>query len=341
MNILFFSRLFHPNIGGVEKHVLKISEVLIKKGHNVTVVSEQDAHFTGSNYRRIAIYKMPVGKNNWFKKFRIWIWLLKNISLIKKADVIHCHDVFFWYLPFRFLFPFKKVFVTFHGYENYPLKSRQILMHKISEKLAFGNICIGDFIQKWYKTKPTYVSYGAVDVIRSKRRKHEKEKQNKNSAVFIGRLDKQTGIKMYVDAYKLIKKKIPDFELLAIGDGPYRGKIAKDIKTLGFQREPEKHFKNYRFAFVSRYLSILEAMAYRKLVFAVFDDPIKKDYLEMSPFAKYIIISGSLADLCSKIKLYLNSRKQERKLVEKAFFWVRKQTWNELTNIYLKLWQKY
>jgi hypothetical protein len=50
-----------------------------------------------------------------------------NRDLIKEADIIHCHDVFFWYLPFRFLFPQKKVYIPFHGYEgNNPPNKRKI-----------------------------------------------------------------------------------------------------------------------------------------------------------------------------------------------------------------------
>jgi len=71
--------------------------------------------------------------------------------LIQEADIVHCHDVFFWYLPFRFLYPKKKVFTTFHGWEGiFPPKWQAKVIRNISEKLSFGNICVGDFIRKWY-----------------------------------------------------------------------------------------------------------------------------------------------------------------------------------------------
>jgi len=37
----------------------------------------------------------------------------KNRQLLQNADIIHCHDVFYWYLPFRFLYPHKPVFTPF------------------------------------------------------------------------------------------------------------------------------------------------------------------------------------------------------------------------------------
>ncbi len=340
MNILFFTRLFHPHIGGVEKHVFEISKRLIAKGHKVTIITEE---LSTKKIPRceiinsIEIYRVPVGKDNWFKKFMIWKWLGANKQLIANADIIHCHDVFFWYLPFRFLFPRKKAYITFHGYENYPLKSKQIIMHKIAEKLSIGNICVGSFMKKWYGTKPSYVTYGGIEITNSKLQIPNRIKQE--SAVFIGRLDEQTGIKTYLDAVKLIRKKIPDFKFEIIGDGKFRKEIEKNFRVLGFQKDSERYFLKYSFAFVSRYLSILEAMAVRKLVFAVYDNPLKEDYLRMTPFSKFITISSSSSELVSKISFYLNNSKKKEKMIEKAYAWVKEQTWDEVTNMYLKLWK--
>ena len=40
MKILFLTRSFYPNVGGVEKHILEVSKALTKRGHIVTVVTE-------------------------------------------------------------------------------------------------------------------------------------------------------------------------------------------------------------------------------------------------------------------------------------------------------------
>ena len=340
MTILFFSRLFYPHIGGVEKHVLELSKILIKKGHKVIVITESFANYAieknviNFKFKGINIYTINNGEEDWFKKFRVWknLWQLKN--LINKADVIHCHDVFFWYLPFRFLFRRKPVFVTFHGYESFPIKKRAIFVRKISEKLSFGNICIGDFIQKWYGTKPDAVSYGAVDVKKSKGGKGDL------SALFIGRLDEQTGIIDYLEAFKKIKKKYPNFELLVCGDGKYKVLTAKKTMVLGFKKNPEKYFENYRFAFVSRYLSILEALGAKRLVFALYDNPVKEDYLKMAPFAKFIVIEKDPVKLAERVLYYLKHPNEESKLITQGYNWVVRQSWNALAEKYLSLWEK-
>jgi glycosyltransferase involved in cell wall biosynthesis len=338
MNILFFSRLFYPHIGGVEKHVMEISKILIEKGHKVTLITEQYAKNLelDENIEGIRIFRIPNLKEGKAKKFQIWKWLFSNYILIKSADIVHCHDVFFWYLPFRFIFPFKKVFTTFHGYEDYPLSSVSILMHKISEKLSNGNICIGDFIKKWYKTNPSFVSYGGVEIPNPKLQISNKIKQE--SAVFVGRLDNQTGILTYAKAIEIIKKKIPNFDFLVIGDGNLRTKINRKIKILNAVNNASEYFQDYNFAFVSRYLSILEAMAAKKLVFAVYDNLIKEDYLKMSPFARWIIITNSAKNIAEEVFSLLNDPNRSKIMIDKAFEWTKNQSWNNLVGLYLKLW---
>lgn len=352
MTILFLTRRFYPQVGGVEKHVMEIGSRLVKKGHRVIVVTEALAGASlqlapkrsGADYKStpaeiegIEIYRISVGNDNWFKKLRIWkaIWSLREV--VKTADIIHCHDVFFWYLPFRFLYPTKKVYTTFHGYESFPIRKKAIFMRKISEKISYGNICIGDFIRKWYGTKPDYVSYGAVDKVTHEANPTKRAK--KHSALFIGRLDDQTGILTYVKVFELVKKKFPNFELLVVGDGPYRKQINKKVKVLGFQNNPEKYFYQYHFAFVSRYLSILEAFAAKKLVFAVFDNPVKEDYLRMAPFAPFIVIEKNPEKLAERIEYYLSHPDEEEIMISNAFRWIKKQRWNEIVLIYEKLWE--
>lgn len=173
MTVLFLSRFFYPHIGGVERHVEEISKRLIKMGHEVVVVSESSTSeespptssklWRGHHPRCFKAYKIPVGENEKLKKFQIWRWLWRHRQLIKQADIIHCHDVFFWYLPFRFLYPQKPVFTTFHGYETkFPPSKKAIFVRKLSEKLSFGNICVGDYIKKWYRTNSNFTTYGGV-----------------------------------------------------------------------------------------------------------------------------------------------------------------------------------
>ena len=113
MTILFFTSRFWPEIGGVETHALEVAKELVKRGHKVSVISENHGGLKDKeDYKGIEIYRIKIQTSERLKKFAIWHWLFKNRNLIKKADTIHCHDVFYWFLPYKFLYPKKPVFTT-------------------------------------------------------------------------------------------------------------------------------------------------------------------------------------------------------------------------------------
>lgn len=356
MKILFLTRSYLPNIGGVEKHVEKITEVLIEKGHEVSIITEKPSTSYSNNYhsnitsaravednKNPKIIRIEVGDDNWFKKFKVWFILIKHIKVIMVSDVVHCHDVFFWYLPFKFIFPFKKVYTTFHGYEGNKIpKSKAIFMHKLSEKLSNGNICIGDLLKKWYGTKPTYVSYGAIDLklIEFQNKFIKKEKD----VIFAGRLEEETGVLEYLKAIYILKVKGIDLSVDVYGDGQlkkqamaYVSKYKLKVKFMGFVSNVTDYIPKYKIIFVSRYLGILEALALRVPIFAQYNNAIKKDYLYMAPFAKHMVIASTGKEIAAAMEKYIN--KDLSIDTKGGYAWVKDKTWENMVNIYLKLWK--
>lgn len=332
MNILFLTRRFYPDIGGVEKHIHEISKILTKKGYRVTVITESQGKI--DKLDGISIVRTPAFSDGWTKKFSIWFWFLKNLKYLKSSDVIHAHDVFYWYLPFKFLFLSKKCFITFHGYESYPISKKAILLRKIWEILSNGNIIVGDFINKWYHTNPDAVIYGGVNIP-----KVNIKVKNKKSAVFFGRLDYHTGVLDYAKAVDLVRKKVPEFDFTIVGEGEDSKKLRK-YKLIGFQQDINRYLYENNFAFVSRYLSILEALAQKRLVIAHFDNPVKEDYLRMAPFSKFIIIEDSAEKMAERISYFLKNPNESEKLIEKGYTWVKDRSWDNVVKTYLKLWNE-
>ena len=128
MKIVFLARRFYPDIGGVEKHVLEISNRLIKLGHTVTVITQsQNEKKTKETVGGISVVRIPTIPKEKNDKFFIWQWMWKERDLIQEADVIHCHDVFYWYLPFRFLYPTNQFLLPFMDMKVFRLKHEQNL----------------------------------------------------------------------------------------------------------------------------------------------------------------------------------------------------------------------
>lgn len=341
MKIIFFSRLFYPHIGGVEKHVYEIGNILVSKGHEVTVLTET-AEGPGE-IDGIKIVRFNNGKDDWFKKFRVWRNIWKERDLIKYCDVLHIHDVFFWYIPLRFILPLKKVFITFHGYEGNKVPGfKDKVIHKIAEKLTNGNICIGDFFKKWYGAKPNFVIYGGANLPKIV---ITKKKLKNINFLFLGRLEEETGILEYLKALVLLKEKNIKFNLVVLGDGKLRTeaeRIAKknkiSVQLKGFKGEISEYLSKCDFVFASRYLAILESLSYKKKVFAVYNNQIKKDYLEMSPFSNFVSISGNYLDLFKELSKSVHNYSSGRANL-KGYSWVIKNSWDFVTNKYLSLWR--
>lgn len=357
MKILFLAASFYPSIGGVETHVLKVANELRSRGHKVTVITEQNAlskqsktqndnvpikikstdkstFFIHKKLHQNSIYYFKFGQPGFFKKFRIWYMLLRNYKLIEEADIVHCHDVFIWYLPFRFLFLNKKVFTTFHGYEGrFPPVEKSIWIRKMSEHLSFGNICIGEFITRWYGTKPDYISYGGVEKARLPK---PKEPRKNLKILLIGRLAKDIGVQIYRDCLKQLKKEKIPFEFTACGEGELRHELEKYGKILGFVKSTKKYIKDADVVFASSYLTMLNICQMGKPIFAVYTNPLKHDYLYSSPFSKYIYIYSNSKELSRGVKNY----KINVPRLTAGQRWANSQTWNHVADTYEHLWRK-
>lgn len=335
MKILFLANYYFPHVGGVEKHVEKLSQRLKKKGNSVFIVTQKvsDKDKFVENRDEATVYRFNPINIKFLGLIFIWIWFFRNRELIKNADIVHAHDVGIWYWPFRLIYRGKPFYMTFHGYEEYPVSLKSKMIRKVSEVFSKGNICIGKFMEKWYGTKPTIISYGAVD---RQRYKPSNSKNCRFDALFMSRLDEQTGILTYIDAIKGIK----DFKLLVLGDGVYRKYAEKYSEVRGFVKDTSGYLQEARFSFSSRYLALLESFASKKLVFAVYDTQIKKDYLVMTSFKEWIVIEKSPDRLKEKIKYYQKNPDKAEKMVNEAYEWVKDKTWEKMAENYLELWGK-
>jgi hypothetical protein len=250
MKILFLAHHKWPHIGGVEKHIEAIKNILSSKDYEINVISEEDI-----KYPKIKIVGL----------FYIWWWLFKKRDIIKNADIVHVHDVFIWYLPFRFLYPRKKLYTTFHGWEGvYPIKLWQLLNKKIANKLSKGSISVGKYIEKYYGIKSDHIIYGGVGKLSK-----NKFVKKKDTIVFLGRQDADTGINEFKE---WLKKQKNNFKVRHISNDP----------------NPEKFLKSAQYCVPSGYLSYLEAKNNFCKIITFANNPLKIDYWNEIKIIKYI-----------------------------------------------------
>jgi glycosyltransferase involved in cell wall biosynthesis len=336
MKIVFLTRFFWPHIGGVEKHVEEVSHELAKKGHQITILTlKHEPNLANIEERRgIKIIRLPYSNN----KFTIWreIWGRRN--LIRQADIIHCHDVFFWYLPWRFIYLNKPVYITFHGWEGeYPVPFRNKLVRKLWEKLSRGNICVGAYLKKWYGTNPDYITYGAI-TFRYAGRHSQTLSGKRERCVFVGRLEKDLAIKDYLQILASVKKRY-GLEIIFVGDGQYAKQAKKIGRVTGFVPDIVPYLKKPVYVFSASYLTILQAMALGQPVFALYQNELKKDYLQQFPGASYLNIAGSASDLLTQFESAFRQPQSLSQTLNQGQKFAQAQTWGKLAQFYLKLWQ--
>lgn len=331
VRVVFLSRLFHPHIGGVEKHVEKLSIELVKKGYQVTVITTQyeSSLDLDDTYKGIHLLRIP--RDQAKRKKSLWKWMESHKKEFKDADVVHVHDVFWWYLLLRFTVK-TPVYTTFHGWEGKfppPLKSKVI--RKISEKLSLGSICIGDYIKKWYWANPNIVLYGATD-------QKPLPSASKNRLLVLGRLSKDNDIPSVIRGIRLIKTYLPDLRVTFLGDGELAWQAKEQGDVLGFKEDIEPYIKDTHWVIASSYLSIMDSLSAGRTVFSVYTNPLKEDYLKLHPVSQGIYTTSSSQELAQTFVKVYDQSQEHSQMVNRAQQWAREQTWEVIADHYIKLW---
>ena len=351
MNILFIVPDYYPHIGGVERHVRSVSAQLVRQGCRVTVFVEKRRQEDRLYERDNNVEIIRFYKRNYFifRKLSFKWQFIKNRHVFLAADVIHFHDfstMWLWGFGVYFILRClgKKIFITFHGWEGHvPPQRTVIVKRRICEYLVQGNICAGHFIEKWYGTRATLVTYGGCSLPPAR----ESVQPGKN-ALFIGRLENDTGIREYIQAWKTICRQFPDVELVICGDGSLRRELEEyvadhgisNIIFAGIVQEPEELLQTAVFVFTSGFLGILEAFAQQTPVIATYDNPLKKDYLTMMPGAQEMFwIAEDVASIIAAIQEVLGVGGDVGAKIAAAYTFARENTWEKLAAQYLELYR--
>ena len=96
------------------------------------------------------------------------------------------------------------------------------------------------------------------------------------------------------------------------------------------------------FAFVSGYLAIWQALASRRLVFAVYENELKRDYLITFPKVdKVLVISNDARDLASTLKRHLADPGAGDEMRERGAQVAADNSWDRVADRYLEMYRAY
>lgn len=324
--LVIFAPSFYPHSGGVEKHLANIVRLLTQKKYKVTVFVRYYKGFPArQKFYGADVVRMPKSSG----RVALGTWYIKNKKLLENA-IIHSHDYF--PLTIRILLKKNRWVHTFHGYEGYPLDTMAIESRKRVAKSVDYTFCVGKFIEKWYGTTCNQIIWGAAEKPKAIK------KLIKYDFIFFGRFEEDTGFEKYIEAFKLIKSKVPSATMVVVGWGS-KASWARQYSLnnrLGIIfKEPVKNvyllLAQSRVAFVSGYQAIIESALMKKPIVAYYDTPIKKDYLGMHPMSRYLNISNRSSQIADKAILLLSSPGNKN---TDMYNWANSQSWKSIVNKY-------
>jgi len=234
---------FYPKIGGANIHVRLLKEELLKRGHDITILSPISKR----------TFLRSKGNVLYFKSFFLGVSIPFIIFLLRnKYDILHVHG-YRSFDPFivGLLKPFHKTPIIFtphyHPFGKRPKLIRKLFdlfFGKLSFKFADKIIIISPIEKKLlnkYKISndkfimiPDPISSNFFNKNKTNKKiiKETKTKWGLKSKVilFVGRIAFNKGLDTLIKSFALLKKQMKDVSLLIVGDGDQKIKI--DLNNL-------------------------------------------------------------------------------------------------------------
>lgn len=366
MRVMFMAPRFPPEIGGVERHAAAVALETARRGHTVLVVTQQTrdelparekspAGFYVARLREARLWRLPLSAA--VRRPAVRRRLAEEIRAFK-PDVLHIHDVALWtrwWAPLRSRFPKLPAFITFHGWEGRcPPAPRLVRERRRAAREAAGNLAVGAFIEKWYGTKADEIIYGGAD-FPSPYPVPDEAPAPLRRVLFLGRLAKDTGAETVLEAWLRFsteeKLKTTEAErptLTVVGDGPLRESLQRRAEKAGVPvdwrgatTDPAPCLRTHGLVFAGGYLSFIEALGAGAIVCALYDNRLRRDYLDCFPHAgRFTRPLGGADETVATLRELLAAPERFAETRREAAAWARGLTWARVADRYEALWHK-
>lgn len=244
MNILYLTN--HLNIGGITSYVFLLARALKERGHNIYIASSGGECLEKFKHAQINYIPIPIRtKKELSPKILFSALKLRPVILESKIDIIHANSRTTAVLGCLLGDKTNAAFVsTCHGFfkprflrKIWPCWGKRIIA--ISQEVR--QHLISDF-----RVSPDKISviHHGIDVDKYRGQNREDRIQKKKELGLsegpvigiIARLSDVKGHVYLVRAMKDVLQKIPDAQLLIVGDGRQKGRIEKAVAKLDLRK---------------------------------------------------------------------------------------------------------
>lgn len=247
MKIIQICPTYFPAIGGIATHVKELSEILVKKGHEVEVVCTDSS---GKLPKKEIINGVKITRFWAFAPREAYYFSPEMYFYLKaqKYDVIHAHNYHSFQALFAAFARKKRFIFTPHTFGFSRSLIRNIL-HRLYKPLgsyifksADRIISTAQFERNWliktFKIPELKIIYIPLPINLVEKPKKQHDRAITKIAYF-GRLSQEKNIKVLISAFKLVKQQHKNSGLFIAGEGPLRrdleefGKNTGDVSFLG------------------------------------------------------------------------------------------------------------
>ncbi len=248
--------------GGVANHITNLYRYLTGMGHDVKVIAPASKAVSIFGDRFIPIGKpRSIPTSGSICRITLSIRLASTIKAVldrEKFDIVHLHEPFMPMLCSATL-RFSNVpnVGTFHAWDGSPgynvcwpigriiLKRR---LHKLDGKIAVSKPAMefaSKYVPGYYNIIPNGVD---LNRFRPDIPPIEQFCDGKLNILFVGRLERRKGLKYLLQAYRIVKKEIPNSRLIVVGPGTrmrqryenwVKRKGLEDVVFIGYTTDAE------------------------------------------------------------------------------------------------------
>lgn len=263
--------------GGTERVTSVIANELTKNNFDVTVISCQYGNFCkfklNNNVRLFSLngeqYTNPIKRKLYIEKN------LKKYVMKEHIDILIAVDValYLYLIPLQIRKICKCVAWEHFNYYIQPNRmvkmARRLAAEHANCVVVLGKNDLNNYLTHYKRVKNVTYIYNPIAVDTS-----DCSNLTVKRAIAVGRLNKQKGFDMLIEAWALIEKEVPDWKLDIFGEGLLKSKLEHRIDELGLRNITlkgftdnihEEYMKSSLFFLSSRYegfcLVLMEAMA--------------------------------------------------------------------------------
>ena len=227
--------------GGVNTHIRAQAQALRRLGHDVRVFGASSAPLAHDEVSLGGCLSLVIGdtETGFGVDPRSW-WTAKRLLRPHRFDVVHMHEPLMplpsWFVLQQADAPVVATFHTFReqGHRWYP-KYRWIfepLMKRVRVRLAVSDAArrtVAAHFPGAYEVVPN-----AIDVARfaDPAPRPEVMRADRRHVLYVGRLEPRKGVDRLVRAMAAARQRIPDLQLVIVGDGPDRAAIGALAREL-------------------------------------------------------------------------------------------------------------